>query len=93
MTQLSRLSLQTLALAAPGVRRPAYDPAALKVGVVHLGVGAFHRAHQAVFTEDAVEAAGGDWGITGRCGGRSPRGPSRKRRWRRWPPRPPTSSA
>jgi fructuronate reductase len=28
-------------------------------------VGAFHKAHQAVFTEDALEAAGGDWGIAG----------------------------
>ena len=32
---------------------------------MHLGIGAFHRAHQAVFTEDAVAAAGGDWGICG----------------------------
>jgi fructuronate reductase len=32
---------------------------------VHLGLGAFHRAHQAVFTEDAIAAAGGDWGICG----------------------------
>jgi fructuronate reductase len=35
------------------------------VGIVHLGIGAFHRAHQAVFTEDAVAAAGGEWGICG----------------------------
>jgi len=47
------------------VRRPAFDPAALKCGIVHLGIGAFHRAHQAVFTEDAVDAQGGDWGIAG----------------------------
>ncbi|WP_433471454.1 mannitol dehydrogenase family protein [Saccharomonospora azurea] len=31
------------------------------VGILHLGPGAFHRAHQAVFTEEA----GGDWGICG----------------------------
>jgi fructuronate reductase len=37
----------------------------LSVGIAHIGVGAFHRAHQAVFTEDAIEAAGGDWGIVG----------------------------
>lgn len=41
------------------------DPAALPVGIVHLGIGAFHRAHQAVFTEDAIAAAGGGWGICG----------------------------
>jgi fructuronate reductase len=47
------------------VRRPSYDRNALKHGIVHLGIGAFHRAHQAVFTEDAIEAKGGDWGIIG----------------------------
>lgn len=36
------------------------------VGIVHLGIGAFHRAHQAVFTEDAMEAEGSEqWGICG----------------------------
>lgn len=43
--------------------RPRISPA--KAGIVHLGLGAFHRAHQAVFTEDAMAAAGGDWGIVG----------------------------
>jgi fructuronate reductase len=60
---LSRLCLETLGRAR--ARRPAYDPGNLRPGIVHLGVGAFHRAHQAVFTEDAIEAAGGDWGIIG----------------------------
>jgi len=32
---------------------------------VHLGIGAFHRAHQAVFTENAIAEQGGDWGIIG----------------------------
>ncbi len=48
-----------------GCRRPAYDRGALKAGIVHLGVGAFHRAHQAVYTDDAIEAAGGNWGTVG----------------------------
>lgn len=34
-------------------------------GIVHLGLGNFHRAHQAVYTDAAVAAAGGDWGILG----------------------------
>jgi fructuronate reductase len=46
-----------------GVRRPAYDRAALKPGIVHIGLGAFHRAHQAVFTQRALEAEFGPWGI------------------------------
>ncbi len=40
--------------------RPRHDPRGRKVGIVHLGVGAFHRAHQAVYTEEC-----GDWGIAG----------------------------
>ncbi len=60
-----RLSCATLDQLRPGLRRPDYDLAALGCGVVHLGLGAFHRAHQALFTEDAIEASGGDWGIIG----------------------------
>ena len=50
----------------PDVRGPAVDPRPRRTGVVHLGIGAFHRAHQAVFTEDAAAATGDDrWGILG----------------------------
>jgi fructuronate reductase len=35
------------------------------VGIVHLGPGAFHRAHQAAYTDAALAAAGGDWRIRG----------------------------
>jgi fructuronate reductase len=55
-----RLSLSTLAR-VPAVMRPRLDPAELEIGIVHLGIGAFHRAHQAVFTE----GAGDGWGICG----------------------------
>ena len=61
---MTRLGLATLRHVT-GARGPAYDAARLAVGIAHLGVGGFHRAHQAVFTEDAIEAAGGDWGIVG----------------------------
>jgi len=60
-----RLGGGLLARLPPDVRRPAFDPARLKSGIVHLGIGAFHRAHQAVFTQDAIENSGGDWGIIG----------------------------
>ena len=60
---MTRLCLATLGDVP--VARPAFDPARLKPGIVHLGIGAFHRAHQAVFTEDAIVAKGGDWGIIG----------------------------
>jgi fructuronate reductase len=37
---------------------PRPDPRSLTVGQVHLGLGAFHRAHQAVYTEDAIRHTG-----------------------------------
>jgi fructuronate reductase len=43
---------------------PAPDPRSIDVGQVHLGLGAFHRAHQAVYTEDAIRQSGETrWGI------------------------------
>ncbi|MDO9369201.1 MAG: mannitol dehydrogenase family protein [Sphingopyxis sp.] len=44
---------------------PAYDRAAQAAGIVHIGIGAFHRAHQAVYTDDAMTAGDRDWGIIG----------------------------
>ena len=50
------------------IRRPHYDRSRLRSGIVHLGAGAFARAHLGLATELAIEA-GGDaalaWGITG----------------------------
>ncbi len=33
------------------------------VGILHLGLGAFHKSHQAVYTHQALQSVGGDWGI------------------------------
>ena len=61
---MTRLSLATLNLAGPQVIPPAIDPREVRIGLMHLGIGAFHRAHQAVFTELAAAAAEStDWGI------------------------------
>lgn len=71
ITITDRLSLATAAAATgrPGVSGPAVDPRALSTGMVHFGVGAFHRAHQAVYTEDAAAATGDTrWGILGVTG-------------------------
>ncbi len=59
----ARLSLSTLSSLAPGVAQPAYDPARITPGIVHLGLGAFHRAHQAVMTEAVLATGDTDWGI------------------------------
>ncbi|MET7424895.1 mannitol dehydrogenase family protein [Dactylosporangium sp. NPDC005555] len=44
---------------------PLVRPGDVGAGVLHFGLGAFHRAHQAVYTEEAIAAGGGDWGIVG----------------------------
>lgn len=58
-----RLSPDTILPASVG--RPAYDRVAQAAGIVHIGIGAFHRAHQAVYTDDAMGAGDRDWGIVG----------------------------
>lgn len=60
-----RLSEAKLGAIAPHVVRPGYDRGEQKCGIVHFGIGAFHRAHQAVYTDDAMAAGDRDWGILG----------------------------
>ncbi|WP_298877087.1 mannitol dehydrogenase family protein [uncultured Bradyrhizobium sp.] len=47
------------------IRRPAYDRSRVTPGIVHLGLGAFHRAHQAVVIDDCLAADSNAWGIVG----------------------------
>jgi fructuronate reductase len=61
---LSTLSLGTLSQVPVGCQ-PRVRPGDVPAGIVHLGLGAFHRAHQAVYTEDAIAEAGGDWAVIG----------------------------
>ncbi len=60
-----RLALATLRALPSRIGRPAFEPSALRIGIVHLGLGAFHRAHQAIYTDEAIASSGGDWGICG----------------------------
>lgn len=62
---MQRLHPDNLGAARADVMQPAYDRASVQPGIVHLGLGAFHRAHQAVYTDEAMGIAGGDWGILG----------------------------
>jgi fructuronate reductase len=61
----ARLSLSTLDRLPSGVARPRYDVAGQKIGIVHLGIGAFHRAHQAVYVDDRLAAGERDWAVLG----------------------------
>jgi fructuronate reductase len=54
VTATRRLALATLR----GIR-PLIRPGDAGTGIVHFGLGAFHRAHRAVYTEDAIAAGGG----------------------------------
>lgn len=49
-----------------GVSTPRYDRSSLRPGIVHIGVGNFHRAHQAAFLERLFEAGEDlDWAVIG----------------------------
>ncbi|MEM7511412.1 MAG: mannitol dehydrogenase family protein [Bacteroidota bacterium] len=48
------------------LRKPAYNRKEVKTGIVHIGVGGFHRAHQAFYADELMEKSGNlDWGICG----------------------------
>jgi mannitol 2-dehydrogenase len=61
MTVLSNNTLASL-----GVTIPKYDRTKVKVGIVHFGVGAFHRVHQAMYLDDLMNQGEAlDFGICG----------------------------
>ncbi len=67
-----KLSLAALAQMPAGVAVPRYSRSDLKAGIVHIGVGNFHRAHQAVYLDDLFNAGHDhDWALVG-AGVRAP---------------------
>ncbi|WP_370045545.1 MULTISPECIES: mannitol dehydrogenase family protein [Salipiger] len=69
-----KLDTETLDGLDSRVARPAYDRSALSHGIVHVGLGNFHRAHQAVYLDDLFATGRDhDWAITG-AGVRAPDG-------------------
>jgi mannitol 2-dehydrogenase len=60
------LNARTLAYWSDRLPAPAYDRDLVTPGVVHFGVGGFHRAHQAMYLDRLMnEGQGMDWGICG----------------------------
>ena len=60
------ISLSDRTLGQLKVRRPDYDRTALTPGIVHIGVGNFHRAHQAWYLHRLMQAGKAhDWAILG----------------------------
>lgn len=62
MPRLSQHSLRDL---PKGIGGPAYERSAIRTGVIHFGIGAFHRVHQALVFERALAAGDSRWGIEG----------------------------
>jgi mannitol 2-dehydrogenase len=60
MTVPLKLSHQTLQQLDSSIERPAYDRARRHPSIVHIGVGGFHRAHQAVYLDDLLRLSEGD---------------------------------
>lgn len=64
------LTDRTLASLHPEVAVPTYDRSSLTTGVVHVGVGGFHRAHGAMYLDRLLGQAWtrrGPWPGWGRC--------------------------
>lgn len=60
------LKLETIANLPDAVRRPGYDRADLSAGIVHIGLGNFHRAHQAWYLHRLMDLGlAHDWAILG----------------------------
>ena len=63
MTPLAMVNLGEL---GPAVAVPRYDRRQVTTGIVHIGVGGFHRAHQAMYIDTLMNAGAAlDWGICG----------------------------
>lgn len=62
---MNRLNQKNLGQLPQAVQRPLYDRTKLECSIVHLGIGSFHRAHEAVYTEAVLAAGDLAWGITG----------------------------
>jgi mannitol 2-dehydrogenase len=63
---MPELNAKTLPTLASTVAIPTYDRAAVRTGIVHVGVGGFHRAHQAMYVDRLMNAGAAlDWGICG----------------------------
>jgi mannitol 2-dehydrogenase len=63
---MNQLNASTLDSLDSRVVVPAYDRGRVTGGIVHFGVGGFHRAHQAMYVDTLMNAGEAlDWGITG----------------------------
>ena len=60
-----KLTDKTLDRLPESLAAPGYDRAAITPGILHVGLGNFHRAHQAVYLDDLLAQGETGWGILG----------------------------
>ncbi|MGA7981144.1 MAG: mannitol dehydrogenase family protein [Chromatiaceae bacterium] len=66
MTEPIQLKQENLHLLADEIVRPSYDRSKVKAGIVHIGVGGFHRSHEAYYTSALMnDSDASAWGICG----------------------------
>ena len=66
MREIKILNAKNLSLLTKEVATPAYDRSKIKAGIVHIGIGGFHRAHEAFYTDQVLQHHNvTDWGICG----------------------------
>lgn len=66
MTEPVQLTQNNLHRLADEIVRPSYDRGKIKAGIVHIGVGGFHRSHEAYYTDALMnDSDASDWGICG----------------------------
>ena len=66
LSKIARVARLTSSQLLPvEINKPNYDRHSLKIGIVHFGIGAFHRAHQAVYLDEVLSQDHGNWMICG----------------------------
>jgi mannitol 2-dehydrogenase len=66
MHEIRKLNAENLHLLPGEVAIPAYDRSKIKSGIVHIGIGGFHRSHEAFYTDQMLQHFGAtEWGICG----------------------------
>src|SRR6516162_3550114 len=62
----TQLNAANLHLLDPAIQVPKYDRQKVSQSIMHVGVGGFHRAHQALYTDDLLQQGGNPiWGYCG----------------------------
>ena len=62
-----RLNEENLASISESIPVPEYERSGLSTGIVHVGVGNFHRSHEAFYTDQLLGMGEKEWGICGIC--------------------------